>query len=233
MGVTSAASIISCSGLRKSYLLDDKGGAKLEVLRGIDFQVGEGEMVTIVGASGSGKSTFLHLLGGLDSPSGGSVFWGEQDIFRLGDEQLASLRATQVGFVFQFHHLLPEFTAVENVMMPLLIHRVKPRAALSRAQELLAMVGLSDVLERKPGELSGGEQQRVAVARALANRPGVILADEPTGNLDSGSSRQLQELVARLCGDQRQSFVIVTHNEALAAQAHRVFRMADGTLQAF
>src|SRR5260221_6704369 len=192
-------SILRCSNIHKSFSIDRKSDSALHVLKGIDFEVFEGEIVSIVGASGSGKSTLLHILGGLDRPTGGSVYWQENEIFTLSDEALAKLRGTHAGFVFQFHHLLPEFTAHENVMIPIMIrnatvHKKVRHEAAEGAETLLAKVGLSERLHHKPGELSGGEQQRVAVARALANHPRIIFADEPSGNLDSASSQRLHEL---------------------------------------
>lgn len=224
-------SIVSCRDLHKSYLLDRRTMTKLDVLRGIDFEVSEGEMVSILGASGSGKSTLLHLLGGLDRPSSGSVSWRGKDIFTLDDEALASLRNREVGFIFQFHHLMPEFDALENVMIPLLIAGKPLVEAEARARELLEKVGLSARALHKPSELSGGEQQRIAVARALANGPRVVLADEPTGNLDSSSSQHLSDLLSELNRSEKQTFIIVTHNERLAERSGRVFTMVDGKLQ--
>src|SRR6202142_4222509 len=168
--------ILHCKNIHKTYSLNEDGSSQLNVLRGIDFEVSEGEMIAVVGASGSGKSTFLHILGGLDRPSEGSVYWEENNIFTVHEEALATLRGTHVGFVFQFHHLLPEFTTLENVMIPLMIHHVKTKEAERRAREFLTTVGLASRLQHKPGELSGGEQQRVAVARALANNPKIIFA---------------------------------------------------------
>ncbi|MBI3765008.1 MAG: ABC transporter ATP-binding protein [Ignavibacteriales bacterium] len=223
--------ILRCTNLYKSFSLDKKGPSALHVLKGIDLDVQEGEVVSIVGASGSGKSTLLHILGGLDRPSRGEVFWGETNILTLTDETLAKRRGTNVGFVFQFHHLLPEFTSIENVMIPMMIHGRSMDEAEPRARELLEKVGLSERLNHKPGELSGGEQQRVAVARALANNPKIIFADEPTGNLDSLNSEQLHELLWELNNAEKQTFVIVTHNEQFTKSSHRVFRMVDGKLQ--
>ena len=223
--------ILSCTDLRKSYLLDRKAALKLDVLKGIDLSVAEGEMVSILGASGSGKSTLLHLLGGLDRPSSGTVSWNGSDIFRLDDEALAALRNSTVGFVFQFHHLMNEFNALENVMIPLMIGGKTLKEAEQRASALLENVGLSARALHKPAELSGGEQQRIAVARALANSPRVILADEPTGNLDSASSQQLSELLWELNRTARQTFIIVTHNERIAQRSDRVFIMVDGKLE--
>jgi len=229
--MTTPRIILSCSNIHKSFSLNRKVESQLHVLKGIDLEIYEGEIVSIIGASGSGKSTLLHILGGLDRPSQGNVSWLEQDIFLLDDDRLAALRGKTVGFVFQFHHLLQEFTALENVMIPLMIHSRLKDEAERRARELVARVGLSERLNHKPSELSGGEQQRVAVARALANNPKIILADEPSGNLDSVSSQQLHELLWELNRTEKQTFVIVTHNEKFAEQSHRVFRMVDGKLQ--
>ena len=222
--------VLHCSNIHRYFSLDKKETSRLHVLRGIDFEVIEGEIVSIVGASGSGKSTLLHILGGLDRPSDGKVFWLNKDISLFNDEKLAKQRIGHVGFVFQFHHLLPEFTALENVMIPLMINSKTKSEAENKARELLAKVDLASRIQHKPTELSGGEQQRVAVARALANNPKVILADEPTGNLDSINSQQLHELLFDLNKKEKQTFVIVTHNEKFAEQSDRVFRMADGKL---
>ncbi len=223
-------SLVSCKNLHKIFRLDTGKVSELHVLNGIDLEIAPGEMIFIVGASGSGKSTLLHLLGGLDTPTEGSVLWNDRNIGECTEETLAKLRGSTVGFVFQFHHLLPEFTALENVIIPqLIVGKSRPEAE-SRAAELLETVGLADRGEHKPGELSGGEQQRVAVARALANSPKIIFADEPTGNLDSVSSRQLFDLLHGLNRTQRQAFVIVTHSEQFAGESGRVFRMADGKL---
>jgi lipoprotein-releasing system ATP-binding protein len=190
----------------------------------------EGEIVSITGASGSGKSTFLHILGGLDKPTEGSITWGENDIAKLNDESLARFRSMYVGFVFQFHHLLPEFTAIENVMIPLMIQGKSKAAAEQLAKELLSKIQLDHRLHHKPSELSGGEQQRVAVARALANNPKMILADEPTGNLDSVNAQELHDLLWKLNQENHQTIVLVTHNKDFAKDSHRMFRMQDGIL---
>jgi lipoprotein-releasing system ATP-binding protein len=223
--------ILRCSGIHKKYVLEKRSTSELHVLRGIDLEITQGEFVTIVGASGSGKSTLLHILGGLDRPMEGKVFWSDHDIFSLSDDTLAKLRGRSVGFVFQFHHLLPEFTALENVMIPQMILGTTPAEAETRAKELLAKVNVGERASHRPGELSGGEQQRVAVARALANRPQIIFADEPSGNLDSQNSNQLHELLIGLNRTEQQTFVIVTHNHQFSSQSSRVLEMADGTLQ--
>jgi lipoprotein-releasing system ATP-binding protein len=228
--MTDMKTILHCANIRKNFVLDRKAGTELSVLKGIDFSVREGEVVSIVGASGSGKSTLLHILGGLDTPTTGEVLWGETDIAKISDEALARLRGTTIGFVFQFHHLLHEFSALENVMIPLLIQKKSFGEADRRAKELLSRVGLSDRIQHKPAELSGGEQQRVAVARALANRPKIIFADEPSGNLDSVSSDRLHALLLELNQQEGQTFVIVTHNEGFAGHSSRRLTMRDGRL---
>jgi lipoprotein-releasing system ATP-binding protein len=200
----------------------------LEVLKGVDLEVHKGEIVSIVGPSGSGKSTLLHILGTLDEADSGKVTIGDTVVTGLSGSRLAELRNRRVGFVFQFHHLLPEFSALENVCVPAWIQGRKGAAVNEEAQRLLGMLGLSHRLEHKPGQLSGGEQQRVAVARALINRPDVVFADEPTGNLDSANARELHELFFRLRKELGQTFLIVTHNEELAQLSDRVVSMKDG-----
>lgn len=206
------------------------GPQELRVLDGIDFEIREGEMLAIVGASGVGKSTFLHILGGLDRPTSGRVFYGEVDVFSLAAAELARFRNERVGFIFQFHHLLPEFTAIENVMIPALIRRADAKAAAETAANILFEVGLGSRLHHRPGELSGGEQQRVAVARALVLKPDVVLADEPTGNLDTHTGEAIHDLLLSINKQRGITFVIVTHNDKLAIRADRVLRMADGKL---
>ena len=206
-------------------------GPDLHILRGVDFALGWGEAVAIVGASGSGKSTLLHLLGALDRPSGGSVLVGGVEVSSLPDEEAAELRNGRIGFVFQFHHLLRDFSALENVMMPALIRGDGPRAARGKAEELLSQVGLGERLGHKPRELSGGEQQRVAVARALVNEPLIILADEPTGDLDTFTSREVQDLIFDMKERHGVALVVVTHNRGLAARADRVLRLKEGVLE--
>ena len=202
----------------------------LEVLSGVDLEIAAGEMVAIVGASGVGKSTFLHIVGGLERPTSGSVRFGDTDVYALPPDRIARFRNEQVGFVFQFHHLLPEFTALENVMMPCLVRKMQRADASRRASDLLREVGLGARLQHRPGELSGGEQQRVAVARALVLSPRVVLADEPTGNLDSHTGEAVHDLLKKLNRETNTTFIIVTHNDKLALRADRVFRMADGAL---
>ena len=215
-------------GLTKRYRMED--GSELEVLRGVDIRVRKGEAVSIVGASGAGKSTLLHLLGALDRPTGGTVRLGGVELTRLDPPEIGRIRNRLVGFVFQFHHLLREFSAVENVMMPQLIRGVAREAARQRASELLGAVGLSGRLDHRPWQLSGGEQQRVAVARALANDPALLLADEPSGNLDTRTSEGLHDLLFELKAVSELSMVLVTHNAELAARAERTLRLSDGVL---
>jgi lipoprotein-releasing system ATP-binding protein len=203
----------------------------LSVLKGIDLEINKGELVTIVGASGAGKSTLLHILGTLDRPDAGQVFINDTDVFALKEKDLAAFRNHTIGFVFQFHHLLPEFTALENVCMPAFIDAKSDETEVKkRAGELLEMLGLKDRLGNLPSQLSGGEQQRVAVARALINNPAIIFADEPSGNLDSRNAEDLHQLFFRLRNDLGQTFVIVTHNEHLADMADRKLEMIDGGL---
>jgi lipoprotein-releasing system ATP-binding protein len=222
------SAILQAEGLRKIYRGGD--GTPIEVLGGVDLAVSRGEFVAIVGSSGSGKRTLLHLLGALDSPTAGSVRLDGQCFADLREEELAGVRNRKIGFVFQFHHLLREFSALENVMMPLLIAGGDPAAARSRAEELLAAVGLAGRMTHRPGALSGGEQQRAAVARALAADPLVVLADEPSGNLDYGNSERLHELFARLSREFETALVVVTHNRSLAGRADRVLSLDGGRL---
>lgn len=200
------------------------------MIDGVDLEIMRGEMLAIVGASGAGKSTLLHVVGGLERPTEGSVRYGDVDVYALSDDRLALFRNERVGFVFQFHHLLPEFSAIENVMMPALIRNMDRGEAAKLAGALLADVGLGNRLHHRPGELSGGEQQRVAVARALALSPDVVLADEPTGNLDSHTGEAVHDMLKKLNRERGTTFIIVTHNDKLAMRADRVFRMADGKL---
>ncbi len=212
-------------GVNKSFTTQ---AGKLDVLKDINLTIGEGEMVGIIGASGAGKSTLLHILGALDKPTSGKILFRDRDIGLLDDNALARFRNTTVGFVFQFHHLLPEFNALENVMLPGLIAGMPVQDVEKRAGELLAELGLQMRTSHRPGEMSGGEQQRVAVARALIQNPGVVLADEPTGNLDTATGNDLFELLLDLNRKKGITFVIVTHNRDLADRCHRVLEMADG-----
>ncbi len=214
--------------LKKSYPTGT--GGRLEVLRGVSFTVARGEVVAVVGESGTGKSTLLHLLGALDRPNKGTVRYDGQDIFEKDDEALAAFRNRSVGFVFQFHHLLPEFTALENVAMPALIKGADLEKARPRALALLRQLGLEERASHRPSELSGGEQQRVAVARALMNQPGLVLADEPTGNLDINTAESLHKEILHLSRTFEQTFIVVTHNPALAAIADRVLHIENGVI---
>ncbi len=206
--------------------------AEIEVLRGIHMEIAAGEMVAIVGPSGAGKSTLLHLLGGLDRPTSGTIYYDDRALHQLRDEALADFRNRHIGFVFQFHHLLPEFSALENAMMPALIQHRSIHEARRDAQQLLSDVGLGDRLHHRPGELSGGEQQRVAVVRSLVNAPDVVLADEPTGNLDQAMGQSLQQLLRRLNEERGHTFVIVTHDREFAAQMDRAISLVDGKASA-
>jgi lipoprotein-releasing system ATP-binding protein len=223
-----AAPSISARGVTKGYVGGD--GSRIQVLDGVDLDVRPGEMVSVIGQSGSGKSTLLHMLGALDQPDAGDVSIGGQRISSLREDALAELRSRSVGFVFQFHHLLREFSALENVMMPQLISGVAEGRARERGRELLDLLGLGARLEHKPSQLSGGEQQRVAVARALANRPLALLADEPSGNLDPDTSERLHDALFRVCREERAAMVLVTHDLGLAARADRVVRLHGGQL---
>ena len=221
-------SVLSGTGLHKSF---GRPGSRLEVLRGVDLEVERGELVAVAGSSGSGKSTLLHILGGLMHPDSGRAEVGGQDVYALSDSGRARLRNRRVGFVFQMHHLLPEFSALENVMLPALIAGVGEAEAGRRALELLDWVGLVDRAEHKPGELSGGEQQRAAMARALVNAPEVVLADEPSGNLDQEARESLHALLERLCRERQQAFVVATHSPSLARRAQRTWVLFGGTLR--
>jgi lipoprotein-releasing system ATP-binding protein len=223
--------ILACHGLRKVYIQED--GSELRILEGVEIAVSPGEAVAIVGASGAGKSTLLHLLGGLDRPTAGRVILGGRNLAALTERELATVRNARIGFVFQFHHLLREFTALENVMMPVLIAGGDPDSASARATELLREVGLGARLTHKPWQLSGGEQQRVAVARALSNQPAVMIADEPSGNLDTHTGEQLHELFFRLRSEHQVALIIATHNRELADRADRVLQIKEGQLQDF
>jgi lipoprotein-releasing system ATP-binding protein len=224
----STAPLVEVQGLTKTFLHE---GKEVPILKGIDLRIDRGEVLSVMGASGAGKSTLLHLLGTLDLPTSGRILFEGEDITRYPSKKLAAFRNEKLGFVFQFHHLLPEFTALENVMMPGLI-RGAPRISMDeKARAILAEVGLSHRLTHRPGELSGGEQQRVALARALVLSPKLVLADEPTGNLDSATSQQMHELVFALNRRLGTTFLIVTHSNDLAALMPRVVRMRDGTVE--
>lgn len=208
-----------------------KSFGNLKVLKGIDIEIGKAEIVSIVGASGAGKSTLLHIIGTIDNADKGEVIINDINVNKLNEKKLSEFRNRQIGFVFQFHHLLPEFTALENVCIPAFIAKVARNKALKKAKELLDFLNLTDRLDHKPSELSGGEQQRVAVARALINEPSVILADEPSGNLDSTSAVELHNLFFSLRDNFRQTFIIVTHNRELANMADRKLTIKDGVIQ--
>lgn len=220
--------ILKANNISKSFQTTKR--VKLEVLKGISLEIEKEKITIIVGASGAGKSTLLHLLGGLDRPDLGEVYYDDKDIFHFSDDKLARFRNKNVGFVFQFHHLLPEFTALENVMMPQLIDGINLKKAKIRCKELLETVGLTERLDHKPAELSGGEQQRVAVARALANNPKIIFADEPTGNLDSLNSEEIHKLILDLKLNLGVTFVIVTHNQNLVDLADQIYEIKDGKI---
>ena len=222
------STLLEARGLRKVYAGGD--GQPLEVLRGLDLEVRRGEVMAVVGASGAGKSTLLHLLGALDHPTAGDIWLEGSRYADLDPVGLAEVRNRKLGFVFQFHHLLREFTAVENVMLPLLIAHVPARVARTRAEELLAEVGLAGRMTHRPGELSGGEQQRCAVARALVHDPSLVLADEPSGNLDHANSERLHENFFRLAREFETAVVVATHNRQLAARADRILWLEDGRI---
>jgi lipoprotein-releasing system ATP-binding protein len=220
--------ILKASNIYKAY--QTVKNIRLEILKSVSIDIEENKISVIVGASGAGKSTLLHILGGLDKPDSGEVIFNNTNIHKLSDEKLARFRNNNIGFVFQFHHLLPEFTALENIMIPQMINRISEKKATEKAKDLLNETGLTDRANHKPAELSGGEQQRIAVARALANDPQLILADEPTGNLDSQNSVILQELFKNLKNKLNKTFVIVTHNQDLISLADNLYEMKDGII---
>ena len=215
--------MLRARGIQKHY-------AQLHVLKGVDIIINRGEIVSIVGSSGAGKSTLLHILGTLDTPDSGEIFLNEIPVHTLKGKKLADFRNKQIGFVFQFHHLLPEFTALENVCIPGWVAGRRKKEVQDDATRLLKLLGLDERLENKPTALSGGEQQRVAVARALINKPSIVFADEPTGNLDSKNAKELHDLFVQLRTDFNQTFLIVTHNEELATMSDRVLHMKDGLI---
>ena len=218
--------ILKAENLNKSYKMNKK--VRLDVLQDVSLEIEANKISVIVGASGAGKSTLLHLLGTLDRPDSGKIIYKDENIFTLSDDRLAKFRNKNIGFIFQFHHLLPEFTALENVSIPQMIFGISLSNAAKKSKELLSTVGLSDRMDHKPAELSGGEQQRVAVARALANDPQIIFGDEPTGNLDSKNSESIHQLILELRDTLEVTFVIVTHNPNLVKLADKVFEIKDG-----
>ncbi len=217
---------IKAENLRKVYLLDEE---KIEALKGVSFEIKKGEMVALMGPSGSGKSTLLHILGGIDKPTDGKVFIEKKEIFSLDEKRLAYFRNENIGFVFQFHYLLPEFTVLENVMLPLQIY--SKGGAEEKAKEILRLLGLSHRLRHKPTQISGGEQQRVAIARAVVNNPSVVLADEPTGNLDSKNAQKVMEIFRKMNQEKKVSIVIATHDREIAEYCSKILYLKDGIIQ--
>ncbi len=220
--------VIAAESLTKYY---KSGERELRILKGVDLEIASGETVAIVGESGIGKTTLLNLLGGLDKPTSGVVYLKDVNIFSLNDKDRTKLRNREVGFVFQFHHLLAEFSALENVMIPMLLGRVNPTEAKKQAVDILETVGLGERLHHRPNKLSGGERQRVAVARSLVTRPSVVLADEPTGNLDAKTAERLHTLIFKLSEEMKQTFIIVTHNTDFASRCDRMLTLSDGVIE--
>ena len=219
---------LSARGLAKTYAM---GKRSLEVLRGVDLTVGRGDFIALRGSSGAGKSTLLHLIGGLDTPNAGEIFFAGQNLTQFSEAELTQFRNRRVGFIFQAYHLLPELDALENVCLPACMARLAVATVETRARDLLTRVGLKERLDHKPSELSGGEQQRVAIARALINEPELLLADEPTGNLDSRTGSEIIELLKTICAEKQMTFIIATHDAKVAAHAQRVIELADGKIQ--
>ncbi len=222
--------VLRCQDIHKKFK-SKSGGEDLHILRGVNLEVKGAEIISIVGSSGSGKSTLLHILGGLDKPNGGDVFWDGESIYRHKQDKLAELRNNKVGFVFQFHHLLPEFTASENVMMPALIRGENHKEAEKHANDLLKRFGMDKRLEHRPSELSGGEQQRVSMARALMNNPSIILADEPTGNLDEANTESILSLLFELRKSENLSIVLITHEKEIASRCDTSYSLHHGILE--
>jgi lipoprotein-releasing system ATP-binding protein len=220
--------VIATENLTKYY---KSGERELRILKGVNLEIASGETVAIVGESGIGKTTLLNLLGGLDKPTSGAVYLKDVDLFSLNDKNRTKLRNREIGFVFQFHHLLAEFSALENVMIPMLLGRVHPTEAKKKAVDILETVGLSERLHHRPNKLSGGERQRVAVARSLVTRPSVVLADEPTGNLDAKTAERLHALIFKLSEEMKQTFIIVTHNIDFASRCDRMLTLKDGVIE--
>lgn len=219
--------MILIRNLQKTFIKD---GHRIEVLKGIDFRVDRGQSLAVVGASGAGKSTLLHILGTLDHPTSGTVLFDDVDVFTWPEKRLAAFRNRKIGFVFQFHNLLPEFTALENVMMPALIQRIPQEGAAGRAEAILREMGLADRITHKPGELSGGEQQRVALARALVLEPEILLADEPTGNLDTETGKKIEDILLALNRNRGITLIVVTHNPSLAGRMSQHIGLSDGRI---
>ncbi|WP_069131348.1 ABC transporter ATP-binding protein [Rhodohalobacter halophilus] len=228
--MSSSPTVLRCENIHKKFK-SESGAEDLHILRGIDLTLKSSEMVSIVGSSGSGKSTLLHILGGLDRPNEGNVFWNDESIYDHKPDKLADLRNRNVGFVFQFHHLLPEFTAIENVMMPALIQNLGMKKAELRATDLLNRFGLAERLNHRPSQLSGGEQQRVSMARALMNNPSIILADEPTGNLDENNTQIILDLLFELRETEQVSLVLITHEHEIAERCDRLYNLHAGVLE--